>query len=138
MRVRLVDEVQYQRRRQKFDFDMMIGSWLASASPGAEQRGRWGSSSANQEATFNLAGVASPAVDAMIAALLAAHSHEDFVAAVRALDRVLLSGFYIVPLFHAPDQWFAYSTALARPEKTAHFAAPLFGATLDTWWRKSP
>ncbi|MDB5643182.1 MAG: uncharacterized protein JWN07_2499 [Hyphomicrobiales bacterium] len=138
VRVRLVDEVQYQRRRQKFDFDMMLGTWLASASPGAEQRGRWGSSSANQEATFNLAGVASPAVDAMIAALLAAHSHEDFVSAVRALDRVLLSGFYIVPLFHAPEQWFAYSTALARPERTAQFAAPLFGATLDSWWRKAP
>jgi peptide/nickel transport system substrate-binding protein len=138
VRVRLVDEVQYQRRRQKFDFDMMLGSWPASASPGAEQRGRWGSSSANQEATFNLAGVASPAVDAMIAALLAAHTHEDFTTAVRALDRVLLSGFYIVPLFHSPDQWFAYSTALARPERNAKFAAPLFGATLDSWWRKKP
>jgi peptide/nickel transport system substrate-binding protein len=136
VRVRLVDEVQYQRRRQKFDFDVMLGTWLASASPGAEQRGRWGSSSANQEATFNLAGVASPAVDAMIAAMLAAHAHEDFTAAVRALDRVLLSGFYIVPLFHSPDQWFAYATALARPERTAQFAAPLFGATLDSWWRK--
>jgi peptide/nickel transport system substrate-binding protein len=138
VRVRLVDEVQYQRRRQKFDFDVMLGTWLASASPGAEQRGRWGSSSASQEATFNLAGVASPAVDAMIAAMLAAHSHEDFVSAVRALDRVLLSGFYIVPLFHAPEQWFAHSTALARPERTAQFAAPLFGATLDSWWRKAP
>lgn len=137
-RVRLVDEVQYQRRRQKFDFDMMIGFWAASASPGAEQRGRWGSSSAHQEASFNLTGAASPAIDAMIAALLAADSKDDFVAAVRALDRVLLSGFYIVPLFHASDQWFAYSTALARPERTAHFAAPLFGATLDTWWRKAP
>ena len=134
--VRLVDEVQYQRRRQAFDFDMMLGTWLASASPGNEQRSRWGSASAKQEASFNLAGVSSPAVDAMITAMLAARSREDFVAAVRAFDRVLLSGFYIVPLFHAPDQWFAYSTELARPERTAHFAAPLFGATLDTWWRQ--
>ena len=75
---------------------------------------------------------------AMIAAMLAAHSHADFVSAVRALDRVLLSGFYIVPLFHAPEQWFAHSTALARPDRTARFAAPLFGATLDSWWRKAP
>ena len=100
-KVRLVDEVQYQRRRQKFDFDMMIGSWLASASPGNEQRSRWGSASAEQEASFNLAGVKSPAIDAMINALLAARTHEDFVAAVRAYDRLLLSGFYIVPLFHS-------------------------------------
>lgn len=138
VRVRLVDEVQYQRRRQKFDFDMMIGTWLASASPGNEQRARWGSASANQEASFNLAGVASPAVDAMIAAMLSADGKEDFIAAVRAYDRLLLSGFYIVPLFHAPDQWFAYSTALERPPRAAQFAAPLFGATLDTWWRTRP
>jgi peptide/nickel transport system substrate-binding protein len=137
MRVRSVDEVQYQRRRQKFDFDMMLGSWIASASPGNEQRGRWHSASANQEASFNLAGAASPAIDAMIGAIVAAKTRDDFVAAVRAFDRLLISGFYIVPLFHASDQWFAYSTAFERPERHAQYAAPLFGATLDTWWRKS-
>ena len=55
----------------------------------------------------------------MIAAVVAARSHDDFVAAVRALDRTLLSGFYIVPLFYAPDQWIAYSSALGRPEEDA-------------------
>ena len=137
-RVRLVDEVQYQRRRQKFDFDMMPGLWLASASPGNEQRTRWGSASATQEASFNLAGAHSPAIDGLIDAMLAATTPEDFKAAARALDRVLLSGFYIVPLFHAPDQWFAYSSKLAFPKTTARFATPLFGSTLDTWWRKQP
>ncbi len=137
-RVRLVDEVQYQRRRQKFDFDMMIGQWLASASPGNEQRMRWGSGSATQEASFNLAGAASPAIDALIAALLAAQSHEDFVTAVRAYDRVLLSGFYVVPLFHPSAQWIAHSTEIARPEHLPRYAAPLFGPTLESWWRKAP
>ena len=137
VRVRSVDEVQYQRRRQKFDFDMMLGSWIASASPGNEQRGRWHSASANQEASFNLAGAASPAIDTMIGAIVAAKTREDFVAAVRAFDRLLISGFYIVPLFHASDQWFASSTAFERPARHAQYAAPLFGATLDTWWRKS-
>jgi peptide/nickel transport system substrate-binding protein len=136
VKVRLVDEVQYQRRRQKFDFDMMIGSWLASASPGNEQRSRWGSASASQEASFNLAGVKSPAADAMIEAMLSAKSREDFVAAVRAYDRVLLSGFYIVPLFHSPDQWIAASSALGRPDRLPHYGPPTGGATLDTWWRK--
>ena len=121
-KVRQVDEVQYQRRRQKFDFDMMIGSWLASASPGNEQRSRWGSASAEQEASFNLAGVKSPAIDAMINALLAAKTHEDFVAAVRAYDRVLLSGFYVVPLFHSADQWIAAS----RQAGAAKVLAPLW------------
>ena len=134
--VRLVDEVQYQRRRQSFDFDMMLGSWTASPSPGAEQRSRWGSASARQEASFNLPGVASPAVDAAIAAILAARSDEDFVAAVRTLDRLLLSGFYVIPLFHSADQWIAYSTALGRPA-----GVPLFGVSnvtpLELWWRKA-
>jgi len=135
-RVRLVDEVQYQRRRQKFDFDMMLGQWVASASPGNEQRMRWGSSSANQEASFNLAGAASPAIDALIAALLAATSHDDFITTVRAYDRVLLSGFYVVPLFHASDQWLAHSTDIARPARLPRYASPMFGPTLESWWRQ--
>jgi peptide/nickel transport system substrate-binding protein len=128
--VRLVDEVQFQRRRTRFDFDMMIGSWIASPSPGNEQRGRWSSAAASAEGAYNLSGVRSPAVDAMIKAILAARSSEDFVAAVRALDRLLISGFYIVPLYYAPEQWIAYSSKLGRPETT-----PLYGVELSTWWR---
>ncbi len=139
-RIRRADEVQYQRRRQKFDFDMMFGSWFTSASPGNEQRSRWGSASADQEASFNLAGAKSPAIDAMIVALLAAKSHEDFVEAVRAYDRVLLSGMYIIPLFHRADFWIASSSLLAHPAALPHYASPLFGpsGTLDMWWRKAP
>ncbi len=137
-RVRLVDEVQYQRRRQKFDFDMMIGTWVASASPGNEQRSRWGSASADQEASFNLAGARSPAIDGLISEMLAARSHEDFTATVRAYDRVLLSGFYVIPLFHASEQWFAYSAKLAHPSQTPRYAPHLFGFTLDAWWRAAP
>lgn len=132
--VRLVDEVQYQRRRQKFDFDMMIGQWQASASPGNEQRMRWGSASATQEASFNLCGAASPAIDAMISTLLAANTHEDFVTAVRAYDRVLLSGFYIVPLYHASEQWIAHKSELTHPGAVARYAQPIFGPTLESWW----
>lgn len=137
-RVRLVDEVQYQRRRQKFDFDMMIGQWLASASPGNEQRMRWGSASAAQEASFNLAGAASPAIDALIDALLAARGREDFITAVRAYDRVLLSGFYVVPLYHASSQWIAHSARIARPDALPRYAAPLFSPTLESWWSARP
>jgi peptide/nickel transport system substrate-binding protein len=136
--VRLVDEVQYQRRRQKFDFDMMIGQYMASASPGNEQRMRWGSASAAQEASFNLAGAASPAIDGLIAALLAAQSDDDFVTAVRAYDRVLLSGFYVVPLFHASEQWIAHSAEIERPQRLPRYGAPMFGPTLESWWRKNP
>ncbi len=135
--MRLVDDVQFQRRRQRFDFDMMIGLWQASASPGNEERMRWGGDSADQEASYNLAGAKSPAIDAMIAALQAAQSQQDFVAAVRALDRVLISGFYIVPLFHSRDQWVAEWRRIAHPEALPHFAQPLFGDVLETFWRSS-
>ena len=132
--VRLVDEGQYQRRRQHFDFDVMIGAWIASASPGNEQRSRWGSASADQQASFNLAGVRSPAVDGLIDAMLAANSREDFFTAVRAYDRVLLSGSYIVPLFHASAQWVASKVGLAHPRNLPRYGAPV-SATFDTWWR---
>src|SRR6478672_10012596 len=75
----------------------------------------------------------SPAIDAMIAAMVAAKTHEEFDDAVRAYDRVLLSGFYIVPLFYAREQWIAYSNKLAHPKYI-----PLFGVTIDNWWQKQP
>ena len=140
MRLRRADEVQYQRRRQKFEFDMMFGTWTASASPGNEQRGRWGSAAADQESSFNLAGAKSPAIDALIAAIVAAKTREEFVTAVRAYDRVLLSGFYIIPLFHRSQFWIAASAKLAHPDYLPHFSSPLFGPSgaLDMWWRKTP
>jgi peptide/nickel transport system substrate-binding protein len=130
-RVRLVDDVQYWRRLARFDFDMVQWLWPASLSPGNEQRNRWGSAAAQRSGSHNHAGVTSPAVDRLIDALLEAEGREDFVSAVRALDRTLLSGFYVVPLFYLKDQWLAYSSDLAKPEKP-----PLMGTNIDTWWRK--
>jgi peptide/nickel transport system substrate-binding protein len=130
-RIRLIDSVQFERRRQRYDFDMMIASWPVSPSPGNEQIFRWGSVSADREGSFNFAGAKSPAVDAMIDAMLAASGRDDFAAAVRALDRVLLSGFYVVPLYHLPEQWIAYDARLKRPA-----AIPLFGPSIELWWRE--
>jgi peptide/nickel transport system substrate-binding protein len=78
-------------------------------------------------------GVKSPAVDALIAALLKAREREDFVAAVRALDRVLMSGVYVVPLFYLPEQWVARWAHVVHPATTS-----LFGYLPETWWRQSP
>ena len=102
-----------------------------SHSPGAEQVGRWGSASRDQDGTYNFAGVANPAIDAMIATLVGARTKEDFVSAVRAYDRVLLSGHYLVPLFHLEGQRVAHSSAIHHPEKT-----PVYGYQLQTWWRQ--
>ncbi|MBV1704461.1 MAG: extracellular solute-binding protein [Hyphomicrobiales bacterium] len=127
--IRLVDDVQFQRRREAFDFDMMIAPFYASPSPGNEQFGRWGSAAADIKGSYNVTGASSPAIDAMIRAMLAARSQEDFVAAVRALDRVLLSGFYVIPLFHQKDDWLAHWNTIAGPPKP-----PMFGYDYDTWW----
>lgn len=130
-RVRVVDSSQYQQRLTTYDYDMIQASWPSSLSPGNEQLFRWSSGAAKTQGTFNFVGVENPAADAMIAALLAAKSEEEFTSAVRAFDRVLLSGDYVIPLFYPPKQWVAYWTRLSFPEKT-----PLFGYNLDTWWWK--
>jgi len=129
--VRMVDAVQFDRRRITYDFDMIQNRWDQSLSPGNEQAFYWGSAAADEDGTRNYMGVKNPAVDAMIAALLQATAREDFVAAVRALDRVLLSGFYVVPLFHNQEQWIARWAGVAHPVKT-----PLSGYLPETWWRE--
>jgi len=130
-RVRLVDAVQYEGRRLIYDFDMIQNRWDQSLSPGNEQAFYWGSAAADQPGTRNYMGVKSPAVDAMIAALLKAEDRGDFVAAVRALDRVLISGFYVIPLFYLPAQWVARWTTVGRPTTTS-----LYGYLPETWWRE--
>ena len=130
-RVRVVDAVQYEGRRLAYDFDMIENRWDQSLSPGNEQAFYWGSVAAGQPGTRNYMGVKSPAVDAMISALLKAESREDFVAAVRALDRVLISGFYVIPLFHLPAQWVARWDTIGRPATTS-----LYGYLPETWWRE--
>jgi peptide/nickel transport system substrate-binding protein len=126
-----VDEIQYWRRLGRFDFDMIQWVWPASDSPGSEQRNRWGSSAAQRSGSQNFAGVQSPAIDRLLDSLLEAETREDFVASVRALDRALLSGFYVIPLFYADDQWLVRSSHLKRPA-----TVPLRGVSVDTWWRE--
>jgi peptide/nickel transport system substrate-binding protein len=129
--VRLVDAVQYQQRLATFDFDMIENAWEQSLSPGNEQTIYWGSAAADQEGSRNYMGLKSPAVDAMIAALLSARTRPDFVSAVRALDRVLISGSYVVPLFYLPEQWVARRAFIHHPAQTS-----LFGFLPETWWHE--
>jgi peptide/nickel transport system substrate-binding protein len=128
--VRLVDAVQYEARRIGFDYDMLQSRWDQSLSPGNEQAFYWSSAAADSNGSRNYMGVKSPAVDAMIAALLQARTREDVVAAVRALDRVLISGFYVVPLFYVPENWIARWTYVEHPA-----AISLHGTVPETWWR---
>jgi peptide/nickel transport system substrate-binding protein len=131
IQVRLVDAVQYEARRIGFDFDMIQTRWDQSLSPGNEQAFYWSSAAADENGSRNYMGVKSPAVDAMIDALLAAKTRTEVVAAVRALDRVLISGFYTAPLFYLPEDWIARWTGIQRPAQSS-----LSGPVPETWWRQ--
>ncbi len=129
--IRSVDAAQFQQRMINYDFDVVPFNYTASLSPGVEQVARWGSVSRDAPGTFNFAGVADPAVDAMIDALINAQDRTRFVDAVRAYDRVLMSGSYLVPLYFKPEQWVAHWKQIERPEIT-----PLYGVQLPTWWHR--
>ena len=129
--VRFVDDSQYQARKGSFDYDMTIVRYSSSLSPGAEQLYRWGSESRNIEGSFNFAGAADPAIDAIIEKLLSARTKEEFTAAVRAFDRLLISGHYVVPLYHLSEELIARRARIERPDYT-----PLYGPQFPTWWAK--
>ena len=129
--IRQMESSQYWSRLGAFDFDIIQWRYGASLSPGNEQIHRWNSKYADIPRSFNYPGVKSAAADAMIEQMLKAVSREDFEAAVRAFDRVLLSGDFVVPLFHDPKQWIAASSKLGFPKRP-----PLFGVDLNTWWLK--
>jgi peptide/nickel transport system substrate-binding protein len=131
--IRQIDSAQYTARKNSFDFDVVQHAWAASLSPGNEQNNRWSSEAADGEGSFNYPGIKSPSADAMIQAMLAAKTRADFVSAVRALDRVLISGSYVVPLFRLPEQWVAHWQQLVPPKLST-----LYGFRIDTWWIKDP
>ena len=134
-RVSRVDDAQFKSRTDVFDFDMAQYSRALSLSPGTEQRYYWGSESASQDGSRNWMGVESPAVDAMIDAMLTSETKENFVAATRALDRVLTAGRYVIPIWYRPDSLIAHAAALKYPENL-----PVYGDYLgflpEVWYRE--
>ncbi len=129
MTVRTIDTAQYRRRLDTFDFDMVVGGFGQSLSPGNEQREFWSTSAADQEGSRNIIGIKSKAVDAIVEKLIAAPSRKDLVIASRALDRVLQWGHYMIPNWHAPYDRIAYWDKFARPKVT-----PTRGNQFFAWW----
>ncbi len=127
--VRIVDSAQFASIQKTYDYDMIPATWFNSLSPGNEQAFYFGSDGKATEGTRNYPGIASPAVDAAIAALLTAKGHDDFAVAVRALDRLLVSGFYIIPFYDAGGQWVARWNRIGRPD-----TQPLPGFEATTLW----
>ena len=130
-KVRTVDTAQYQYRRNVYDFDMIIYRWGMSLSPGNEQAFYWGMEAADQEGTRNYPAIKNPVVDELIARMTQAREREDFVDTIRAMDRVIMWGHYLLPLYHLNDDRFAYWDKFGRPAYT-----PVYGAVLDAWWEE--
>ena len=129
--VRVVDSAQYENRLRQWDFDIIVGSWGQSLSPGNEQRGYWSSQAADQPGSRNYIGIKNPAVDALIDRVIFAKDRDELVAATKALDRVLLWNFYVVP------QWTYGKQRTARWDRFGHpDTLPKYGraAFPTVWW----
>lgn len=128
--VRVVDPAQYQRRLDEFDFDIVVGSFAQSLSPGNEQREFWGSAAADKTGSRNLIGIKDPGIDALIDRVIFAKDRAELVAATRALDRVLLWHHFVVPQWFSPFERIAYWDRFGQPEITPSQALAL----TQTWW----
>jgi microcin C transport system substrate-binding protein len=128
--IRTIDLSQYERRTEDFDYDVIVGSFAQSLSPGNEQREFWTTAFASKPGSKNSAGIANPAIDALVDILIQSPDRKSLVTACRALDRVLLWNHYVVPM------WFMSNERLAYWKRVAH-ADPLPGYELGypaIWW----
>lgn len=127
--VRLVESAQFQNIINDYDFDMVFGFWGVTLSPGNEQQNYWSSITANQTGGRNWAGISDPVINSLISNLQSAYTNEELVTAARALDRVLMWNYYLLPLYHDSYQRFAYWQKLSRPKNI-----PIYGIRLQTFW----
>ncbi len=130
--LRIVDAVQYRARLEEFDFDMTIERFSMSATPGDGMRPFFSSQSAATKGSYNLAGIANPAIDALIEKVIGANSRAELTAACRAFDRVFRAGRYWVPQWYQTKHNVAYWDLFGHPEKPARYAQGV-GAP-ENWW----
>jgi microcin C transport system substrate-binding protein len=123
------DSAQYTRRTQSFDYDMIVGAFGESLSPGNEQRWFWGSAAADQPGSPNLIGIKNPAIDVLINQVISAPDREQLITRTHALDRVLLWNYYVIPHFYMGGDRLAYWNIFDRPK-----IRPRYRTGFDTWW----
>lgn len=135
---RAVDFALYQQRLQKFDFDITTIAYQGSANPGQEYADLFGSQAADTEDSGNLAGVKNPAVDSLISHMVGARTHPEYLAACRALERVVSHSHYLLPQWYSPVHRLAYNAwRLAMPA----VVPPYFRGeswAIETWWARQP
>jgi len=129
MSIRVTDSADFLRRLRAYDYDMVLHHWQSSLSPGTEQLLYWGCEAAKQEGRFNYAGICTPEIDALSAAVANTKNRVELVNTMQKLDAELLKGNYMIPLFYIGKDYVAYSAKINRPDNT-----PLYGMVLETWW----
>jgi microcin C transport system substrate-binding protein len=129
--VRVVDSAQYENRLRQWDFDIIVASWGESLSPGNEQRGFWSSQAADIPGSRNVIGIKNPAVDTLIERVIFAKDRDELVAATKALDRVLLWNFYVVPQWTYGKQRTARWDRFGHPQNMPKYGAAAFPTI---WW----
>lgn len=128
--LQIVDAGQYENRKRSFDYEMIMDIFGQSLSPGNEQRNYWSSKAADAQGSDNTAGIKNPVVDALVERVIFTTDRADLIAATRALDRVLLWNFYMVPQWQNPTVWISYWNRLGKPEKQPAY----LGVDFDSWW----
>ncbi len=130
VRLRTIDSAQYTRQVETFDFDVIVGNFGQSLSPGNEQREFWGSEAAKRNGSRNVIGISDPAVDSLIETIIFAKNRTELVAACKALDRVLLAHHFVVPMWFIPYErvarWDRFGRAATLPDYSVGFPT--------TWW----
>ena len=129
MKVRTVDRAQYKSRRDAFDFDMTVGGFGITHSPGNEQRDFWHSENAELAGSRNSAGAAHPVIDALIEKIVTAPDRESLIVRTKAFDRVLLWQHFVIPNWHTDKYRLAFWDFFGRPEVT-----PKYGPGVSSWW----
>jgi len=127
--LRTIDSSQYQKRIETFDFDMIVFTFSQSLSPGNEQRNFWGSDAADTNGSRNVIGVKNDVVDSLIEKLINAKDRDDLITISRALDRVLLWNYYVIPQWHISAYRVLYWDMFDQPKQK-----PKYSLGFDTWW----
>ncbi len=133
VKLRVVDSSVYQRRQDQFDYDMIVGVFGQSTSPGNEQRDYWSSKVADTPGSRNLIGLKNPVADMLVDKIIAARTRGELETACHALDRVLLWGNYVIPQWHIGATRLAYWDRFGMPTQKFPYSLPI----IETWWAKS-
>jgi len=130
--IRTLDAAAYRSRLNEYDFDMTLYYWLSSLSPGTEQNLYWSCKAAEEPSRWNYPGICNEAIDSLAGSIATSKTREELVTRMHALDRLLMHGHYVIPLYYGGLDYVGYWNPIQRPDKT-----PLYGMVMETWWMNS-